>query len=484
LSGRVFSQRVIDKILEIANYTEILKEREDVYGLSVKNQRPDIDLPITIFGVNLETLLGFLKNAVGGSDVRIVGEVITQSLAKESDNISAGYDVRLRVSKVGTIYKSSAPVADINLLAEQAAIGVMEEYEPITMAYYYRGLKKYDDAFRMTEKALLKRRDGDIVWAHFVRGLIQADQAKWSLAEEEFKFVLERNPNFPRAHNNLSRTLRQKGEFQAALEEADKSIQVEPHLAQNYANKAWTFIDMGRTQDARFWLEKAIAIEPDKEIGHLNLADYYRRIRELDLAVKHYRIALDIKPNSARIYSNLAGTLGDLGRWKEAEEVTQKALSFNPKDGISLGYLGYIALEHKNYESAGKFYDAAFAADPSYFRYYIGHARIAMHAKKFEQAEKLLNKAQEINPRWWDIYKFKGDLELLRGNKAAAMNLYENAAKLNPKAPDVFARMAWLEKLQGNSDLADNYSKKAVEIAPYIFPSSDSIFNEFHFLPN
>ncbi|QWD74738.1 tetratricopeptide repeat protein [Polynucleobacter sp. TSB-Sco08W16] len=482
LSGRVFSQRVIDKILEIANYTEVLKEREDIYGLSKKNQRPDIDLPINIFGVNLETLLGFIKTGIGKSDVRIVGEVITEIPAKPNSDELAGYSVRFRVAKVGTIYQSTSPITDIDLLAEKAAMGVMEEYEPITMAYYYRGKQKYEDAFRMTEKAILKKRPGDIVWAHFVRGLIEMDQARWALAEEEFRFVLERNTSFPRIHNNLSIVLRRQGKFEDALKESDKAIEAEPTRAQSYLNKAWCLIEMGKNPEAEKWLEKAIATEPDNETGHLNMADYYRKNRQLDLAVKHYRMALDIKPNSPRIYSNLAGTLGDMGQWKDAEQVTQKALAFNPKDGISLGYMGYISLERKDYENARKFYDAAFASDPSYFRYYIGHARIAMHEKKYDQAEELLNAAQKANPRWWDTYKFKGDLALLRGNKKLAMDFYEQSTKLNPKAPDVLARIAWLAQSQGNSEISEKYSQKAMESAPYLYPTKDAVL-KIQFLP-
>lgn len=179
------------------------------------------------------------------------------------------------------------------------------------MAYYYRGLKKYDDAYRMTEKAILKKRSGDIIWAHFVRGLIEIDQGRWDLAEEELRFVLDRNPTFPRAHSNLSQVLRRKGEMDNALIEAEKAIEVEPTRARGYLNKAWSLIELKRVDEAQVWFEKAIAVEPDNEIGHLNLADHYRRIRQLDLAVKHYRLALDIKPNLSRIYANLAGTL----RW-------------------------------------------------------------------------------------------------------------------------------------------------------------------------
>lgn len=483
LTGRVFSQRVIDKILEIANYTEVLKEREDIYGLSKKNQRPDIDLPINIFGINFETFLSFLKNAAGGQDIRVVGEVVTESPAHEQEKSPATYSVRFRVAKVGTIYRSSKPSSEVDTIAENAAIGIMEEYEPITMAYYYRGLKKYDDAYRMTEKAILKKRSGDIIWAHFVRGLIEIDQGRWDLAEEELRFVLDRNPTFPRAHSNLSQVLRRKGDMDNALIEAEKAIDVEPTRARGYLNKAWSLIELKRVDEAQVWFEKAIAVEPDNEIGHLNLADHYRRIRQLDLAVKHYRLALDIKPNLSRIYANLAGTLGDLGRWNEAETVTQKALSFNSKDGIALGYIGYIALHRGQYERARKYYDAAFAVDPTYFRYYIGHARIAMYEKRLDDAQNLLSQALKANPRWWDTYKFQGDLALLRGDRDSAMKLYEQSNKLNSNAPDVLARIAWLAQAQGNQVMSQEYSQKAVKLAPYIFSDESELLKNFRFLP-
>lgn len=483
LTGRVFSQRVIDKILEVANYTEALMEREDIYGLSKKNQRPDIDLPISIFGINLETLLSFLRTAVGGQDIRIVGEVITEVPASDHGNIPPQYSVRFRVGKVGTIYKSKSPVAEIDSLAEKAALGVMEEYEPITMAYYYRSFKKFDDAFRMTEKAILNKRPGDVNWAHFVRGLLEADQGRWGLAEEEFRFVLERAPGFPRIHSNLSRALRRKGNFDEALAVAEQAIVAEPNRAAGYIGKAWTLFELGRINEMQPWFEKAIAVEPQSWTVQLDMGDYYRGQRQLDLAAKHYRLALDIKPDASAIYANLAGALGDLGRWKEAETVTQKSLSVNPSNGIALGYIGYIALARGDYERARKFYDEAFAADPTYFRYYIGHARIAMHERRYQDAQQLLEQALAANPRWWDTYKFKGDLALLKGDKPGAMALYQEALKRNAKAPDVLARIAWLAEVQGDHALAQQFSLRAEELAPYLFANQAAVLKDFQFLP-
>lgn len=467
LTGRVFSQRVIDKIIEVANDTDALKEREDTFGLSQKNQRPDIDLPITIAGINFETLLSFLKTAFGGQDIRVVGEVVAEQAA--ADSAPARYSVRFRVAKIGTIYRSTAPSTEIDALAERAALGVLEEYEPITMAYYYRGRRDFASAFRMTEKAILKKAPGDVVWAHFVRALISVDQARWDEAEDELRFVLERNPAFPRARNNLSRVLRRKGDFAGALAEAEKAIAVEPDRGQSYGNKAWALVGLGRSKEALPWLEKQIAVEPDNETGHIDMGDYHRQLRELDLAALHYRMATDIKPNASQIYVNLAGVLGDLGRWDEAETATMKSLNFNPRNGVALGYVGYIALQRGDYERARKFYTDAIAVDPSYFRSHIGHARIAMHERDYARADELLEKARAANPRWWDVYKYKGDLAELRGDSARALSLYEEAEKLNERAPDVHARIAWLAERSGDHAKALKHAETAVRLAPYLF---------------
>lgn len=479
LSGRVFSQRVIDKILEIANYTEALKEREDVYGLSKKNQLPDIDLPITIFGLNFETLMSFFKTTVGGQDIRVTGEVVTEQPGSVEAKELSRFGVRLRVAKIGTIYRSKDSSSEIDTLAERAAMGVMEQYEPITMAYYYRGHRDFENAFRMTEKAILLKRPGDVVWAHFVRGLIESDQARWAAAEDEFRFVLEREPDFPRARNNLSLVLRRKGDFDAALAEAEEAIRVEPNRGQSYRNKAWALIGMGRMEDAVPWLQKTIDVEPGNEAGHLDMGDYYRQMRDLDRAAFHYRAATDIKPDNSQIYANLAGTLGDLGRWDEAEKVTLKSLSINPKNGIALGYIGYIALQHGNIERARKYYTDAFAADPAYFRYYIGMARIAMAEKDYRKAAELLEKARIANPRWWDTYKFKGDLALLENHTSDAMSLYEQSAKLNPRAPDVQARIASLAEKLGEREKARKAAKEAVRLAPYLYANEAFVLHDF-----
>ncbi len=476
LTGRVFSQRVIDKILEIANYTELLKEREDVYGLAKKNQRPDIDLPITVFGINFETLLSFLKTAAGGQDIRVVGEVVTELPADEEKKTPAKYGVRFRVAKVGTVYRSAAPTATLDELADKAAFGVMEEYEPITMAYYYRGKRDFENAFRMTEKALLKRRPGDEVWAHFLRGLIESDQGRWKSAEEEFRFVLERNPDFPRARSNLSRVLRRGGDLPAALEEAERALVSESTLFQSYHNKALALVGLNRHDEALVWLKKAEEVDSTSELVQLELADFYRsRAGAQELALKHYRLAADLKPDNSRIYANWAGMLGDLGRWDEAEKVTLKALSFNARNGIALGYLGYIALERRDIVKAQRFYTEAYAADPTYFRAHIGLGRVAMAERDFGKAEELFARALAESPRWWDIFKFQGDLMLLRGRHDEAEAKWKRALEINPRAADVEARFAHLALHRGDEAKAQRHAARAAQMSPGLFKDAEYV---------
>lgn len=490
LSGRIFSHRVIDKILEIANYTDRLKEREDIFGLSRKNQRPDIDLPLTILGVNFETFLTLLKTPFGGRDVRVVAEVTTEVPAGAEDKVQARYAVRIRAGRIGTIYRSKSPTSTIDELTETAAIGIMEEYEPITMAYYYRGRRDFANAYRMTEKAIAKNRDGDELWALFLRGLIEADQRRYGSAEEEFRLVLEKNPAFPGARSQLSRMLRRSGKMEAALVEAEKAVAIEPDKLQGYQNMALALEGLKRADEALVWFRKSVDVDPGNDAGHFEIAAFFRRspgltgelsdrTLQLEQAVKHFRLAARLGPFKSGTYANLAGALGDLGRWDEAERITLKAIYENRKDAIALGYIGYIALQKGDYARARNFYIEAYAADPGYFRAHIGLARVAMHEGQLDKADELLSKALTADAAWWDTYKYQGDLALIRGDRGAAIVKYKQALKLSPRAADVHARIAHVAHLEGDDETARRHARRATELAPHFFPSADSVLSDF-----
>jgi tetratricopeptide (TPR) repeat protein len=78
---------------------------------------------------------------------------------------------------------------------------------------------------------------------------------------------------------------------------------------------------------------------PNKYRVHYNLAHEYERLFEMDKAIKHYRIAIDSKPDnieSIKARKRVATILAQKGRYQEAIIEISIVLSKNPSDSDAL----------------------------------------------------------------------------------------------------------------------------------------------------
>jgi Tfp pilus assembly protein PilF len=137
-------------------------------------------------------------------------------------------------------------------------------------------------------------------YAHYnMRGLIYRAAGELDLALADFRKVLEINPYFTDAHNNLGATLAEKGDTAAALEEFELVLR-DP----NY---------------------------PHRQKAFYNLGDLYVVRSEPRLAVEQYRKAVAIDPDYLRAQYKLGKTLQSLGDQAEARRAYEEVIRISPQ---------------------------------------------------------------------------------------------------------------------------------------------------------
>jgi Tfp pilus assembly protein PilF len=100
------------------------------------------------------------------------------------------------------------------------------------------------------------------------------------------------------AHTFLGWTLSFKGDYEAAIRECHRAIQVDPQFGNPYNDIGSYLIALGRHKEAVPWLRKAIGApryEP-RHYPHVNLARVYVKLGQLDAAIAQLRVALAIAP--------------------------------------------------------------------------------------------------------------------------------------------------------------------------------------------
>ena len=94
--------------------------------------------------------------------------------------------------------------------------------------------------------------------------------------------------------------------------------------------------------EARQYIDKALAIDPNYGRGHDGLALVALNAdRDLAAAAREWRLALKLDPGNAIIISNSAGLLDALGRHDQAIAVARYGVSRDPLNPLSHGQLGW-----------------------------------------------------------------------------------------------------------------------------------------------
>lgn len=111
------------------------------------------------------------------------------------------------------------------------------------------------------------------------------------------------------------------------------------------------------------------------------------------------RKALELNPNNAIAHSNLGGILRDLGKLKEAELSTRKSLELNPNLGIAYYIISTLKYPNKNQKWKETLFSENFLDNKSkkdQVNIYFARANILHNEKKYQESSRYLQLANEL----------------------------------------------------------------------------------------
>jgi len=146
----------------------------------------------------------------------------------------------------------------------------------------------------------------------YARALLAEKLGKLQVLEDDLQYILEKNPNDANALNALGYTL------------ADKTV---------------------RYEEAKMYLDKAIAIKPNEPIIMDSYGWLLFKMNQLDEALNYLQAAYDRQPQ-AEIASHLVEVLWKLQKTEQAKAVLSKALAKNPDDKLLLDVKSRLLGDH------------------------------------------------------------------------------------------------------------------------------------------
>jgi tetratricopeptide (TPR) repeat protein len=191
--------------------------------------------------------------------------------------------------------------------------------------------------------------------------------------------------------------LTQKKQYQAAILEWRKAIELNPDDSRARFNLAVNLEQDGQKEEAIAQYQKVLSIEPDNVLVHVSLGAALAATGHLSEAISHYTKALEIDPENARAHTLLGITLLEKSRMEEALSHFQRALDLDPENADAQNGVGIILARRGRLLEALPHLEKAVGVKPDLFEFQFNLGRVLAAQGKFNEAIPHFEKAANLN---------------------------------------------------------------------------------------
>ena len=154
----------------------------------------------------------------------------------------------------------------------------------------------------------------------------------WKNQDTLWLATAKTSPSSHQNYNNLGDMYARYGDYQKAIEEFQKAIELKPNYGDAYHNLANVYHLMNRDDLAQENYEKALSFNPNLWQSYQNLAAIYFIQEKFDLAKEFMEKAIKINPENIDLHINMGILYSNLGDKQKAKEEFGKALQIDPQN--------------------------------------------------------------------------------------------------------------------------------------------------------
>ena len=285
--------------------------------------------------------------------------------------------------------------------------------------------------------------------ASLVRNGVAALKAKhYDQALSSFTAALNMSPKKDSAsviYNLRAEAYLLKGELNAALDDANESIRLNPGLAGGYVERGTAYRRKGEREKAMNDFDNAIRLNPQFFAGYLGRGVVYRELGDYDEAIKLYNKAIQLNPNYAPAYYDRALAYSYKHEFERAIRDSDEAIRRDPGDASAFYNRGADYETIGNLDKALADYSAAINLKPTDAAAYYRRAHTYERLEKFDKAISDYDQAIRINPQDAEGYATRGNAYFAKGNYKEALSNLTKAVDLTSSNYYALTGLAWVE---------------------------------------
>ncbi len=297
--------------------------------------------------------------AICYSRVRALGFFLPFPPPPSEPEVLLMHDVFVR--KIITLY----PPPGVSPLDHMASLaGLLQEAEAwgellsLGVALGLRG--HHDEALRCFD-AVIKGMPEPPAEAYFNRGVAWYHKGEYDRAIQDYTKAIELKPDDAEAYYNRGLAWDELGDFDRAIQDFDRAIELKPDYAEAYNNRGNAWAHKGEYDRAIQDFDKAIELKPDDAEAYFNRGNAWAHKGEYDRAIQDFDKAIELKPDFAEAYNNRGNAWDELGEYDRAIQDYTKAIELKPDDAEAYNNRG-VAWAHKgDYDRALEDFEVAWS---------------------------------------------------------------------------------------------------------------------------
>lgn len=243
--------------------------------------------------------------------------------------------------------------------------------------------------------------------------------------------VLAKFPDCAIAYNNRGNAYNFNGQYEKALNDFNRAIEINPALELAYFNRGKIYEKLKDYNRAIEDFTNALNIQPAFVIGYVDRGAIYSRIGEYDKAYNDLSHALQLNPHLAEAYYNLGVLYFNLKDYNLALENYNKALDIDPYLSVAYVSKGDIYFIYGDVSRAMENYTKAIEIDTLNVDAYYNRAVTFTRLGNLEMALKDYDQVLKLNPDFTHAYNNRGNIYLDFGEVDKAVQDYNRAIELD-----------------------------------------------------
>ncbi len=156
------------------------------------------------------------------------------------------------------------------------------------------------------------------------------DRGQYQLALIEYRRIVDLMPDQSSGYHELSQTFYELKNFEKAIEYANRALQLNPKCWLCYQARGSIYDDTGKSEEALADYQKAIDMAPNVGRPLYNHAVTLQRLKRIPEAIADLQKAIQIEPGYASPYKLLGALLSQRGELYSAEAQFKEFLKLEP----------------------------------------------------------------------------------------------------------------------------------------------------------